>query len=107
MELVIQTAVTVICAVLASSGFWAYIQKKHSAKDVKTKLLLGLAYDRLVQTCQVYLKQGYITHNQYEDLRKYLYDPYIEAGGNGTAKHLMEQVNRLEIKPDCEEMVFQ
>lgn len=100
MEFIIQTAVTVVCAVLASSGFWAYLQKKSATKDVKTKLLLGLAYDRLVQTCTVYLKQGYITHNQYEDLQKYLYEPYIEAGGNGTAKHLMEQVNKLQIRPD-------
>ena len=38
----VQMALTVVCAVIASSGFWTYIQKRSEKKDVKTRMLVGL-----------------------------------------------------------------
>jgi len=45
MEPWLQMVVTIVCAVIASSGFWAFIQKKNDNKDVKSQMLIGLAHD--------------------------------------------------------------
>lgn len=93
----LQMAVTVICAVLASSGFWAYLQARHEKKDAKTKMLLGLGHDRIVALAMSYIERGWITQDEYEDLNKYLYNPYREMGGNGTAERLMTEIKKLPI----------
>ena len=49
MEPWIQMLVTVFCAVLASSGFWALMQKVCDKKDSKTKLLLGIAHNAIME----------------------------------------------------------
>ena len=48
MEPWFQMVATIVCAVVASSGFWAYIQKRSEKKDVRTQMLIGLAHDRIV-----------------------------------------------------------
>ena len=48
MEPWLQMVVTIVCAVIASSGFWAFIQKKNDNKDVKSQMLIGLAHDRII-----------------------------------------------------------
>ena len=93
----LQMAVTVICAVLASSGFWAYLQARHEKKDAKTKMLLGLGHDRIVALAMSYIERGWITQDEYEDLNKYLYNPYREMGGNGPAERLMTEIKKLPI----------
>lgn len=96
--IIIQSAVTVVCAVLASGGFWAYMTKKQDSKDAKTKLLVGLAHDRIMAQCLKYLERRYITKDEYEDLHTYLYEPYKELGGNGSAKRLIDEVDKLPIR---------
>ena len=93
----LQMAVSVFCAVLASSGFWAYFQSRHEKKDAKTKMLLGLGHDRIVALAMSYIERGWITQDEYEDLNKYLYNPYREMGGNGTAERLMTEIKKLPI----------
>lgn len=93
----LQMAVTVVCAVLASSGFWAYIQARNEKKDAKTKMILGLGHDRIIVLAMGYIERGWITQDEYEDLNKYLYNPYREMGGNGTAERLMAEVKKLPI----------
>ena len=39
MEPWFQMAATIVCAGVASSGFWAYIQKKSEKKDVIDRML--------------------------------------------------------------------
>lgn len=90
--------VLIICSVLASSGFWAIIQKKISKKDYQSELLIGLAHDRIIQSGMYYIKRGYITRDEYENLHDYLYVPYSKMGGNGSATHVMERVDKLEIR---------
>jgi len=90
-------AVTVVCAVLASSGFWAWLTARREKKDAKTKMLLGLGHDRIVVLCMKYIERGWITQDEYEDLNKYLYLPYKEMGGNGTAERVMAEVKKLPI----------
>ena len=97
MDSWIQMAVTVVCAVIASSGFWAYIQKRSEKKDVKTQMLVGLAHDRILFLGMSYVERGYITRDEYENLYEYLYQPYEKMGGNGSAKRVMQEVNKLPI----------
>lgn len=93
----IQMVITIVCAVLASSGFWAWITSRRDKKDAKTKMLLGLGHDRIISLSMKYIERGWITQDEYEDLNKYLYLPYREMGGNGTAERLMTEVRKLPI----------
>ena len=97
METWLQMAITVICSVLASSGFWAWMVNRKDRKDAKTKMILGLGHDRIVVLSVKYIERGWITQDEYEDLNKYLYSPYREMGGNGTAEKLMTEVRKLPI----------
>ena len=94
----LQTALTVVCAVLASSGFWAWLQARRDKKDAKTRMILGLGHDRIVNLSMRYIDRGWISQDEYEDLIKYLWNPYSEMGGNGTAKRLIQAVEKLPIK---------
>jgi hypothetical protein len=69
-----------------------------SSRDHKAKMLLGLGHDRIVYLGTQYLKRGYITRDEYENLHDYLYIPYTKLGGNGTAKKVMEEVEELPLK---------
>ena len=98
MDSWIQMVLTIVCAVIASSGFWAYISKRSEKKDVKTRMLVGLAHDRILFLGMSYINQGYITRDEYENLYEYLYRPYEKMGGNGSAKRVMQEVNKLPIR---------
>ena len=76
----IELAVTIVCSVLASSGFWAVVQHFISKNDSGSKLLLGIAHDRIMWLGKQYISRGYITVEEYENLITYLYEPYIERG---------------------------
>lgn len=103
--------ITVICAALASSGLWTLIstlvQKKSRKKDENTEMLekiceavKGLSHDRIVYLGAEYIKRGYVTKEEYENLNDSLYAPYKELGGNGTAEKIMREVDRLPIRED-------
>lgn len=98
MEPWLQMVVTIVCSVLASSGFWAWLQVRSEKKDAKTKMILGLGHDRIVNLCMSYIDRGWISQDEYEDLIKYLYKPYSEMGGNGTAERLINEIKKLPIK---------
>lgn len=98
MEPWLQMVVTIVCAVIASSGFWAFIQKKNDNKDVKSQMLIGLAHDRIIFLGMHYIERGWITQDECENLYEYLYKPYEKLGGNGSAKRIMTEVNKLPIR---------
>lgn len=100
MKDIIQTVVTVICAVLASSGFWAFLSKRSEKNDASKKMILGLGHDRIVSLGMSYIERGDITQSEYENLHKYLYEPYKQMGGNGSADRVMREVEKLKIVPD-------
>ena len=95
----IELIVTIVCSVMASSGFWAIVQHFINKNDSSSKLLLGLAHDRIMWLGKSYLKRGSITVEEYENIVTYLDEPYLERGGNGSAKMIMDQVLKLEIRP--------
>lgn len=73
------------------------LQRRDKKKDGQSKLLLGLAHDRIVYLGCCYIERGYITKDEYENLHDYLYEPYLTEGGNGTAKKVMSEVERLPL----------
>lgn len=97
MEPWLQMIVTIVCAVIASSGFWAFIQRKNENKDVKSQMLIGLAHDRIIFLGMKYIERGWISQDEYENLHDYLYKPYEKLGGNGSAQKVMIEVNKLPI----------
>lgn len=97
MEQWLQTLVTIVCSVIASGGFWTYLQNRRDKKDIKTKMLIGLGHDRVIYLGLQYIDRGYITKDEYENLHDYLYKPYHDLGGNGSAKRVMDEVDKLPI----------
>ena len=92
--------VTILCALLASAGFWGLVTKLVDKKSAKSKVILGLGYKAIRDTAMEYIQKGNITQNEYEDLYKYLYVPYKRMGGNGSAERLMREVEKLPIVPE-------
>jgi len=101
---------TVLVAVFASGGFWAFmtavINRKHAKNDeLDTKInlmadvLKGMGHDRIVYLGGHYIKRGYVTIDELDNLEQYLYKPYEKLGGNGTAKTVMEKVRQLPHNP--------
>lgn len=99
----IQIIITIICTVLASSGFWLLIERYLDRKDVRTKLLIGIGHDRIITLGMMYIKRGWITSEEFENLYDYLYAPYQKAGGNGSAAKVIQEVMKLPIKQHLEE----
>ena len=93
-----EIALTVVCSILASNGLWGFLSTRKSKKSNTTKLLMGIAYSKIIQQAEMHIERGYISSDEYHELYHYLYEPYIAEGGNGTAKRLMEQVSHL---PTC------
>ena len=93
-----------VLGVIASSGIWSIvlyrIQRRDKQKDNFTKLLLGLAHQEIIRTCFTYIHRGNVTKDEYEDLIKYLYNPYVELGGNDSTviTKLIDEVKKLPIK---------
>lgn len=98
MDQWLPVVVTSATSILASSGMWAYLQKKDSTKSAQSRLLMGLAYDKIQQLGMSYIKRGWISLNEYEDFRKYLFEPYKDFGGNGVAEQIMHQVSNLPMR---------
>lgn len=98
MPVWMQILIGAFTAVMASSGFWAWLMKRSEKKDIRTQVLIGLAHDRIVYLGMKYVDRGYITRDEYENLYEYLYKPYEKMGGNGSAKRVMNEVERLPIR---------
>ena len=92
-----QTLLTVLLTLLGSAGFWGFLESRRAKKDANTRLLVGIAHDRITYLGMKYVERGSITRDEYENLNDYLYEPYAAAGGNGSAKRVMEEVRKLPL----------
>ena len=90
--------ITIICSVIASSGFWTFVSKRRDNNNAEVKMILGLGHIKIIDICEKYIDRGYITQEEYDSLYNYLYLPYKELGGNGTAERLVQEVKQLPIK---------
>lgn len=101
-----EIGLTIAGSIFGSTGLWTLInniyQNRREKKSAERSALLGLLHDKVYHLCGKYIEQGYIYQSQYDNLG-YIYDPYIELGGNGTGKRLKTEVDNLPIKPDPKE----
>ena len=95
----LETALTILASVLASSGFWAFIQSRREKKDAKTLMILGIGYQQIRQIGQEYISRGWITWDEYNEFIKYLYEPYKRMGGDGVADRIKEELSKLPSSP--------
>lgn len=101
MDFWFQLVTTIVCSVLASSGLWAYLTKRMDRKDAKTDLLLGIAREKILSLGMSYIERGYITQDEYENLRTYLYEPYrrvMKDGDTSATDRMIKEVDKLPIK---------
>ena len=91
----IDIIVTLAVAVFGSTGFWTWLMNRNKKKTAEARLIMGLAYSEIINRSERYIKRGYIETEEYNELNKYLYQPYREMGGNGTAEKLMKEVQQL------------
>lgn len=94
----LEMIITVFTSVMASSGFWVFVQNYRDRNDAKTEMIKGLGHDRIMHLAAGYIERGYITRDEYDDLYLYLYEPYQKLGGNGSAKRIMQEVDKLDIR---------
>ena len=92
-----QVVLTVISAVLASNGLWAYIIKRFDYDSAESKMLIVLSHDRIHDLGMKHIELKRITRDEYENLFDYLYTPYKDIGGNGSADRIMVEVAKLPI----------
>ena len=99
---------TVLTAFLTGGGcsiILYLLQRADAKKDRNNEeykkmafLLRGLGHDRIMDLGPKYIARGSITKEEYENLHDYLFVPYSNLGGNGTAKKVMDEVDKLPIK---------
>ena len=101
MVLDISDIINIVIAVVASTGFWTFIQAlvatRRQKKSAAGNAMLALLHDRLYYLMQEYISKGSITADEYENIT-YLYVPYKKLGGNGTCERLLKEVEKLRIR---------
>lgn len=74
-----------------------YIREVGAVEKSHMNLIVASYRFRLIQLCKYYLKQGYMTQDQYDQLTEF-YKIYVGLGGNGQAHEYYEKTIILEIK---------
>ena len=92
-----QLIITVLVAVLGSNGLWAFIQSRSTHKSARDRMILGLGHDAIFRVAEKYIHRDGITLSELDDLEKYLYKPYSEMGGNGTAAAIVQKCRQLPV----------
>ncbi len=93
--------VAIVASFLGSGGLWAFIASRANKKSANTRLLMGLAYDRIMSLSGKYISQGYITQDDYYSLYQHLITPYLEADDeDGTVKRVSAKIDALPIREE-------
>lgn len=74
-----------------------YIMNIDTEENRKMGLIISSYRFRLIQLCKIYLRQQYMTQDQYDQLTEF-YKLYTGLGGNGQAKEYYEKVIILPIR---------
>ena len=80
-------------AVLAAlfTPIYKSVKKQMKKVELVQDALMGLLHDRICRLCETYLRKGFATNEEREQLQV-LYTPYKAMGGNHNAESLYEQV---------------
>jgi hypothetical protein len=100
MEQWLQLAITSLVTLAASSGFWAFLQHKDRTKNAMERLVMSVAYDHIMTFGVAYIRRGWATRDEYEELRKLFFEPYKALGGNGAAERVMNELDKLPFGPN-------
>lgn len=74
-----------------------YIRNVDVEEKRKLDLIISSYRYRLVQLCKLYLKQGYMSQDQFEQLSEF-YKLYHGLGGNGQAEEFYDKTRSLPIQ---------
>ena len=106
----IDVFVSVIIAILGSTGLWKYLETRKSKlvesieAEQKTdcdmkELLIALAKAQICHMATIYIERGWITNSEAEVLEQ-TFTPYHELGGNGAGEVLYKQAIALPRRSD-------
>lgn len=95
--------IAIIAAIFGSTGFWNWLINRNRKKSAEARLLMGIAYAKIIDRCNEYITRGYVEIEEFHELEEYLYRPYSDMGGNGTAEKLFRDVSNLTIAEHGEE----
>lgn len=76
-----------------------YIMKTKDIEQNHMQLIISSYKFRLVQLCKAYIKQGYMTQEQYDQLSEF-YRVYSGLGGNSQAKEYYDLAQELPIRSE-------
>jgi len=79
-----------------------YIRETQNIEKAHMALIIASYRFRLIQLCKEFIKQGYMTYAQYEQLTEF-YKLYVGLGGNGQAKNFYEKASALPIREQPDE----
>ena len=77
------------------------LQSYKDVEEAHVKIILSSYRYRLMSLCKQYIKQGYITPEQYDQITEF-YKVYHDLGGNGQAKEFYDKVMSLQVHGDIE-----
>ena len=92
-----QVILTIITALLASSGLWAFLGSRLEKNSADRELIVGIGHIELVFFGMQFLERGWITRDEYETMQE-LYKPYVKLGGNGSGTKIMKEIENLPIR---------
>lgn len=75
----------------------SFVLEEDKISERHIEVILASYRFRLIQLCQSFLKQGYMTSGQYEQLVEF-FKVYAGLGGNGQAKEYYERTLKLPLK---------
>lgn len=73
-----------------------YIRETESIEKTHMSLIIASYRFRLIQLCKEFIRQGYLTQAQYDQLNEF-YRVYTGLGGNGQAQNYYQRASSLPI----------
>lgn len=95
----VQEVLTAISGALAWLGRKVHRWKQE--QDLVKQGVLAILHDRLYQAGQYYLRKGYCSIDDRDNL-EYMFQPYKALGGNGTGEELYNRCLALPYEPERE-----
>lgn len=92
-----QIVITIITAMLASTGLWTFLGNRVERSTAERELLIGIGHIELVFYGIQYIERGWLTKDEYETMQD-LYKPYVKLGGNGSGTKIMKEIEKLPIR---------
>lgn len=93
----------VMAAITAAMAFmFKRVYAWKNEQELVKQGVLAILHDRLYQACQFYLKRGYCTLEDRDNL-DYMFRPYKALGGNGTGEELYNRCLALPYEPERED----